>query len=221
MFDTGLRYNEMAAGKGKFVGFAIACCCVLACKESRTIETRYETGERHEVYDVLVTDTGEVRHGKYERFDPSGALLERSTYNLGRIHGLRQLFENGVLKSEEARVYDRYHGPYIAYYTDGTHELEAAYAEDEMTGEVHVFYPSGKIKEKVTFEHNAEWGPFEEYYENGRTKAMGTYRQSEGPVEHGELKLFDSAGQLVRTLHCDMGRCTTIWKRDTASQLPF
>ncbi len=200
----------------------MACCwSALSCTKTQTVETRYESGERHEVYEVRVTDTGEVRHGAYERFDPSGVLLERSTYDLGRIHGLRQLFENGVLKSEEARVYDRYHGPYTAYFPDGTRELEANYAEDEMTGEVRVFYPSGKLKEKVSFEHNEEWGPFEEYYENGKPKATGTYRQSDGPVEHGELKLFDSAGQLVRTLHCDMGRCTTIWKRDTASQSPF
>ncbi len=181
------------------------------------METKYENGKVKEHFSVIKTKEGDLRHGQYIRYDMDGRLEEESFYEKGMLEGSRKLYMNGVLQSEEIRVKDHYQGPFKAFFPDGTLQLEANYVDDVMTGPVRVYYPSGRLKEIVTFAENVENGPFSEYYENGKLKAEGNYKQQEGPVEDGVLKLYDSTGVLIRIMNCDMGKCSTTWKKDTST----
>lgn len=187
----------------------------LACHKPKPVVSLYPDGQVREQYFEIKTENGMVRHGFYTLFDSTGIPVEESHYEHGKMSGLRKLYLNGILQSEETRMEDHYHGPFKAYYPDGSVQLEANYVMDVMTGPVKVYYPNGKIKEIVTFADNAENGPFTEYYENGNLKAEGRYIQIEGPVEDGELKLYDSTGVLNKIMNCEKGKCFTTWQRDT------
>lgn len=186
-----------------------------ACQGKKLVETRHENGQIAESFTVRVEGRDSLRDGNYKRFDERGNLLEECIYVNGKIHGIRKLYLDGRLISTETREQDAYHGPFMAFHNNGMKQLEAEYIHDEMTGLVNVYYPNGSLKESVTFEKNVEMGPFKEYYENGKLKAEGEYNQMDGPVEHGELKLYDTSGVLIKIMHCDMGKCSTKWKKDT------
>jgi len=187
-----------------------------ACSHSKEQVTHHPNGKIYESFVVLETKDGPLRHGPYQRFDEQGQLLESSTYVHGKIHGTRTLYADGKMLSKEMRANDQYEGPYASYHPNGNLQMEAVYTQDVMSGPVKVYYPSGKLKEVVAFEDNVEKGPFKEYYENGNVKAEGFYEQMEGPVEHGELKLYDSTGVLMRIMLCDFGKCKTTWKKDSS-----
>ncbi len=193
----------------------------ISCNDTKIIENKNSQGIIIERFQIIKEKSGEVKHGLYERFDDQGRLVEQSNYVNGKLEGIRKLFENGVLESEETRVADQFHGPYKAYHPNGQLRMEANYIHDVITGDVKVYYPSGKLKEIVRFADNVEDGPFVEYYENGNKKAEGQYIQLDNgvenvPAESGELKLYDTTGILIRIMNCESGKCITTWAKDTA-----
>ena len=188
-----------------------------SCQQAKIIERKNEKGIVVERYSIIEDKEGEKKHGLYERFDNEGKIAEQSNYKTGKLEGLRKLYEQGILESEETRVSDQFHGPYKGYFPNGQLRMEANYEKDIISGDVKVYYPSGKLKEIVRFADNVETGPFIEYYENGNLKAEGNYKQSDGPVEDGELKLYDTTGNLIRIMDCELGKCTTKWTKDTTS----
>jgi antitoxin component YwqK of YwqJK toxin-antitoxin module len=179
------------------------------------VEKKSPEGLLIERYAVINVKGQEVKHGKYERFDEQGKLAEQSTYDHGKLNGIRNLYQSGILESEETRVNDQFNGPYKAYHPNGKLKMEANYIKDVITGNVKVYYPSGTLKEIVRFADNVEDGPFTEYFENGKIKAEGTYKQSDGAVEDGELKLYDTTGMMIRIMNCELGKCTTKWVKDS------
>ncbi|MBK9109859.1 MAG: toxin-antitoxin system YwqK family antitoxin [Saprospiraceae bacterium] len=202
--------------KSSIVGFSLlSILFLISCKGIKQVETKYENGRTFESYSIRLEGKDSIREGSYKRFDDGGNILEECIYLNGKIHGLRKMYLDGKLISEETRDQDKYQGPFKAYHNNGAVQLEAEYINDEMTGLVKVYYPHGGLKETVTFDKNVEMGPFKEYHENGRLKAEGVYHQFEGPVEHGELKLYDTSGILIKIMQCDMGKCSTTWKKDS------
>lgn len=185
-----------------------------SCDNQTHIETKHPNGKLAESFHVRIHGKDSMRTGSYLRYDENGAVLEESNYLNGKLNGLRKLYINGILSSIETRVDDNYHGPFTAYHENGNIQLEANYVNDVMLGPVKVYYPEGGLKEIVNFENNAETGPFTEYHPNGKLKAEGSYQQSDGPVEHGELRIYDTSGILLKIMQCDMGKCTTTWKKD-------
>lgn len=195
--------------------FNLVFFILVSCKESKLKEIKSEKGIVTERYQVINSNHSELKHGKYERYDDKGQLAEQSHYIMNKLSGPRKLYNQGILESEETRVDDAYHGPYKEYHPNGLLRMEANYINDVMTGDVKVYYPSGKLKEIVRFADNVENGPFSEYYENGNLKAEGYYKQLDGPVEDGELKLYDTSGHLLRIMNCELGKCETKWAKDT------
>ena len=199
----------------------LLCVLILAigCSSPTAEQTTFfESGKVHEKYQILKINQDTVRHGNYLRYDENGKVAEECTYVHGKINGVRKLYTDGLLVSTETRLNDQYHGPFIANHPNGKVQLEANYTQDEMSGIVKVYYLSGVLKEIVNFDKNVESGPFKEFYENGNVKAEGEYKQQDGPVEHGELKLYDTSGVLIRIMQCDYGKCNTTWKKDTLTQ---
>ncbi len=188
---------------------------LIACSNTQIIEKKNDQGQVIERYQLITKNNKPVKEGFYERYDDSGRLLEKCVYKDDKLNGPRQLYQQGILESEEVRLNDLYHGDFKAYFPDGKIQLEASYIDNVMTGDVRVYYPSGKLKEIVRFADNVENGPFVEYYENGKLKAEGQYKQLDGAVEDGELKLYDTSGTLIKIMDCELGKCTTRWTKDT------
>ncbi len=157
-------------------------------------------------------ETG-LKEGPFKKLDLENNVLESGFYDGDKLHGLRVLyFQNGDTLSVETFDHGIYEGPYISFREDGSLELRGQYIQNEMKGEWERFYPNGQLMEIVTFDHNLENGPFIEYHPNGKLKAEGQYLQ--GDNEHGELKLYNRNGQLIRIMNCEKGTCRTTWSEN-------
>ncbi len=153
-----------------------------------------------------------AKEGLYQRFHEKGYLIEEAHYRHDTLDGERKFFyASGQVESVEHFRKGVFHGKYQRYYESGQLQLEQAFVDGVLQGISTAWYPNGKIKEKVTLRDNEENGPFTEWYENGQLKAEGAYLDGEN--EHGLLKLYDTLGQLERTLECQMGACRTTWVR--------
>lgn len=197
--------------------FIVTSFFLISCNQLKTAELKSADGKLIEKYSYKLIDGKQIKEGIHEKFDEQGQLLESAVYSNGKLNGIRKLYKNGILESEETRLEDKYEGPFKAYHPNGKLQIEANYINDIMTGDVKVYYPSGQLKEIVRFADNVEDGPFVEYYENGKLKAEGNYKQSDGAVEDGELKLYDTTGTLIKIMNCELGKCSTKWAKDTTA----
>lgn len=197
--------------------FIVTSFFLISCNQLKTAELKSADGKLIEKYSYKLIDGKQIKEGIHEKFDEQGQLLESAVYSNGKLNGIRKLFKNGILESEETHVDDKYEGPFKAYHPNGKLQIEANYINDIMTGDVKVYYPSGQLKEIVRFADNVEDGPFVEYHENGKLKAEGNYKQSDGAVEDGELKLYDTTGTLIKIMNCELGKCFTKWAKDTTA----
>jgi len=188
-----------------------------SCNQLKTAEIKNADGKLIERYSYVIQDGKELKEGNYEKYDEQAKLIEAAVYSKGKLNGIRKLYKDGILESEETRVNDAYEGPFKAYHPNGKLQIEANYKQDIMTGDVKAYYPNGQLKEIVRFADNVEDGPFVEYYENGKLKAEGNYKQSDGAVEDGELKLYDTTGTLIKIMNCELGKCFTKWAKDTTA----
>ena len=161
-----------------------------------------------EQYSVRKKDN--VKHGPYKKYTLDGGLVEEGEYVDGAIEGERKKFENGRLFAIETIADGKFHGLYQSFYPDGSLNSVGNYENDEMVGVWKRYYRNGQLMEEVSFEGNLENGPFKEYYENGSIKAEGQYL--DGDQEHGELRLYNEKGVLIRKMNCDRGICKTTWE---------
>ncbi|MBK7358154.1 MAG: toxin-antitoxin system YwqK family antitoxin [Saprospiraceae bacterium] len=197
--------------------FVLTLLLSISCKQLKTVENKNAAGKLIEKYSYKIIEGKELKEGLYEKYDEEGRLLESANYTNGKLNGIRKLYREGKLESEETRVDDKYEGPFKAYHPNGSLQIEANYTNDIMAGDVKVYYPGGQLKEIVRFADNVEDGPFVEYHENGKLKAEGNYKQSDGAVEDGELKLYDTTGTLIKIMNCELGKCFTKWAKDTTA----
>ena len=153
-----------------------------------------------------------LKEGTYKVYDSNGKLYEQTQYANDQINGKRTLFyPNGKPELVEEYVNGQYQGPYVSYFENGNLKSTGSFNDNKAEGEWKSYYKSGKIKEVVIYEDNLENGPFQEFYENGNKKAEGNYKN--GDNEDGLLLLYDDQGQLEKKMDCNLGTCTTIWKK--------
>lgn len=170
-------------------------------------------GER-EVFSVRKEDG--LKEGKYQRWSPSGQLLEEAWFSQGKPDQIRILFfENGDTQIVEHYRQGIFHGPYRQYYPQGTLLQSGQYLDNAMTGIWTKYYQDGQVQEEVTFLDNLENGPFREYYPSGVLQVEGNYRN--GDKEHGLLKFYDEQGRHIKTMDCQDGLCRTVWQVDEKS----
>lgn len=161
-----------------------------------------------------------AKEGTYTLSTPEGVLLEYASFTKDTLNGTRVLFyESGDTQVVENYAMGIFHGPYKAYYSKNNLEIEGAYVDNQMEGIWKRYYDTGELMESVSFQGNQENGPFVEYFKNGKLKAEGTYLN--GDNEHGELKLYNEKGELIRKMNCDKGICRTSWtlEPDTQSEI--
>ena len=154
-----------------------------------------------------------LKDGEASKVDSSGHIFEAATYRQGELHGERVLYhDNGTPEIVEKYDNGILNGSYAVFYDNGTQEIKGQYTDGIMSGIWTRYYPDGQKMEDVTFADNLENGPFVEYHPNGALKAEGQYLN--GGRENGLLKLYDTAGELEKTMQCDDGICQTTWERD-------
>lgn len=158
-----------------------------------------------------------AKEGLYQRFSPEGKLLEEAHYVADSLEGERKyFFPNGTIESIERYQKGQIHGKYQTFYENGQLKIEQEFLNGALSGLSLRYYPNGTIQEKVTLKDNVENGPFSEYHENGNLKTEGIYAPNEDGdegLEQGELKEYDSTGQVVRIADCKDGMCLTRWKK--------
>ena len=185
---------------------------IISCASKlETIELRNEDGKVIERF-TQHKET-KLKEGKLEIYDSDGKILETAHYKNGQLNGLRTVFyENGQAQVVEQYENGIFKGLFKTFYENGALKLEGEYTNGMMNGKWKGYYDSGELKEIVTFVDNEENGPFVEYFKNGKTKTEGNYL--DGDNEHGELKMYNEAGDLVRKMDCNKGVCRTIWKSE-------
>ncbi len=157
-----------------------------------------------------------AKDGKYVKYGPKGQKLVEAYYVNDTLHLYRILYyEKGDTQIVETYNMGEFDGPFKSYYENGQLELLGIYNDNVATGQWKKYYNTGELMEVVTFADNQENGPFVEYYQNGNLKAEGNYLN--GSNEHGELKLYDEAGVLIKRMDCEKGICKTVWKVDDES----
>jgi antitoxin component YwqK of YwqJK toxin-antitoxin module len=199
--------------------FALIVGILMGCQSPyEEVITKDEAGNVASTYTIRKEDG--VKHGNYQVFI-GGKLSEEGNFKDGKQDGVRKLlFPNGKIEVEETYKDGNILTKKV-FFDNGELSVKGQYDEAvTMSGEWTYYYQNGKIKEVVNFKNSVEDGVFKEYYENGNLKAEGTYAplqlgvEIEG-VEQGELKEYDENGELVATKNCELGRCTTIWTKET------
>jgi antitoxin component YwqK of YwqJK toxin-antitoxin module len=181
-----------------------------------SIETTEAKNDRGQLERWQRRSDNKLKQGLFQRFSPSGVLLEEAHYLADSLDGERKYFtEAGALESIEHYQNNRINGKFQAFYPDGHLKIEQDYVQGALNGLSIRYYPNGKIQEKVMLKDNVEDGPFTEYYENGNLKTEGAYvPDGDGDgLENGELKEYNESGQLIRIADCQKGMCLTRWKK--------
>lgn len=149
-----------------------------SCDDRNHVKEYYEDGSTlKEEYFTKNTDGGELKHGVYKSFYPSGILKEEINYTEGKMDGMRKLYlEDGTVEVEETYANDQYQGPYISRYADGTVKEEGQYLDGAMNGTWRFYYEDGQIREEVNFSNNMENGPYKRFHENGQLASEGQFK---------------------------------------------
>ncbi len=189
-----------------------------SCKNQYELVEKFDdTGTKTESFQID-KETGLIEGVHYKYF-PNGNVEQQSDYKNNKLEGKRILFyENGDTLIIESYANARYVGLYKSFHPGNVLESEGNYAAGMMDGEWTFYYDNKQIKEVVQFIENEENGPFLEYHKNGKLKAKGAYKTTEANIdanrEHGPLELYDEEGNVYKKMDCNLGRCTTTWKRE-------
>lgn len=199
--------------------FFVACTAILfllpACGSD--IEEVTEQDEFGNTIRYERSKSDFAREGWAYTTSPDGILIEMAHYVSDTLDGQRILFtETGDTSIVENYQAGSFVGPYRLYHDNGELKQEGNYVDNKMTGIWKSYYENGQLREEVLFENNLENGPFIEYHPNGNLAAEGAYL--DGDSEHGELKIYNEQGELIRTMDCDRGRCTTTWSAEENQQ---
>ena len=186
---------------------------VIGCKPTiESVEVTDEAGNITEKYERRVADN--MRHGLYQLFDENGKIVEMAIYQNDTLNGKRTMFfENGKPQYVENYINGKFEDDYSSFFENGQLKLNGKYTNGAMNGEWKGYHDNGQLKEIVQFVENEENGPFIEYHPNGKLAAEGSYLN--GDNEHGELKLYDENGALIKKMNCDKGICRTTWQSDS------
>lgn len=155
-----------------------------------------------------------TKDGDYVGYHPNGKIFEECNYKNGKLEGERILYyENGEKQALEMYQDDILQGLYREFYSNAQLSFVGTYVNNEMDGLWKKYDEYGNLVEEVNFKNNNENGPFKEYHKNGKLAAEGSYLN--GDFEHGELRLYNEDGNLIKTMDCVEGICKTTWSLES------
>ena len=207
MLMRAIPENQMINKMRHFILMFVAIAWIFGCSQkTELVETVDEFGNTVK-YSRNKKDY--AKEGKYLIINPDGITVEEAYYVNDSLDGARIVFfDSGDTSIIEHHKMGKFEGTYKAFYENGQIEIEGNYVNNIMSGPWTRYYESGQVMEVVNFENNEENGAFVEYYKNGNLKAEGAYLN--GDNEHGELKIYNEAGKLIRRMDCQKGICKTI-----------
>lgn len=181
--------------KMRFYLLIIIAATLTSCSKTVTVKTKYETGTPMEEYQVLKSDS-EIKHGLYKRYNKEEQVVEKASYENGKLNGTRILYyPNGNTEIIETYLMDNFDGEYKSYYESGNISSKGLYKNNYMVEPWQYYYdlPGEKIKEIINYEENIENGPYKEFYENGNVMAEGVYKDE---LDNGPFKSYYENGEL-------------------------
>ena len=184
--------------------------------------TYYENGNKEEEFQVKKGT--EKKHGSYKLYDENGVMLSERTYADGVENGIaRDYHETGNIQREVNVVDGKYEGEMKTYYPDGKTLLQKGMFENDLLeGKLINYYEDGTLKSEVTMVAGLTNGEFKEYHPNAKVSAEGTFISvgEEDEKEDGELKEYNSQGELMAKKICSKGICCTVWTKAKGNVKP-
>jgi len=151
-YEFGLIENGKRKGKWIVKGIFVFSYHKYYNNDTVLVEIYEKKFKLSERFYLLVTDTGEIKHGNYDVFSYSGYLSSRCNFNYGKLTQ-KKIFNN-----------------------DSTIEIIENYKLNNDTIEFIEYFKNGKIKEKgLCLNNNGRIGEWIMYYENGNIYAKGFY----------------------------------------------
>lgn len=204
----------------------------------RHIEGQFRSGQREGRWEFFhekgrpaftVNYQHDVLHGKLTQFRIDGSKLEERTYQKGRLHGRRlvydargrqqlieQSYQNDQLQGREVLWYpsgkrkcerqyhrDQLHGRETVWYASGNRKHTRNYDHGQLNGGEEIFYPSGPKFLTRSYHNGTLQGSERRWHENGKLKAQAHYHNGR---LHGRLTEWDEAGNKVREQNYNNGK---------------
>lgn len=181
-----------------------------ACSNKKKVVVKNDQGQVEQEYYVDKKNP-DKKIGQFTGYYSTGKVMEISHFKDGKLDGIRTLYyESGQIMVKENYKDGLYEGPYTSYLEDGSLETEGIFKDNARNGLWKLYYkdPKNVLKQEVTFKDNIINGPSKEYYPNGKLMAEGNKIEvSDGfDVYDGIVQIYDSTGQLSRTVTYEKGR---------------
>lgn len=96
---------------------------------------------------------GDVKHGHWQIFYPTGVMKEEGGFMENMPHGLwKTYYESGAIKSEVTYMCAKANGPAKYYYESGTPKSEGSYLSNKQHGNWLSYDESGHMIKEETYD---------------------------------------------------------------------
>lgn len=172
-------------------------------KKEGVWKTWYESGQPHKTAEYK---NGEL-HGTMKSYYPSGKLFELEEYKDGKLHGRRaEFYKNGRARFDWKFA----DGKPVArerkmYYDNGVLKMLIVRLDDK--GDRHrqtSYHKNGRKQSEMELVKGWKVGTWTRWHSNGRVWIVVHYNDKH--KEHGETRIWDRKGRLVRVEHWENGK---------------
>jgi len=164
--------------------------------------------------------------GVFKRYNPSGKIIERSTYKNDKLDGISEIYMG--IKGEE-KLYssvsyknDKREGFFKTYFVKGFNTNSntnyksgeklssiSEYKNNKENGTFKSYYENGQLHIISKYKNGKSVGAYKVYYENGQLEKVENYKN--GRIE-GIRKIYYENGQISRTCSYKKGECNGVVK---------
>lgn len=198
--------------KNKLLLVATLSIGMLSCSgDTELHKVMDENGNLVEEYTRNIEDF--KKQGVSKKYYAGGkAIMEIAHFVNDTLNGeFIRFAENGDTLTVAMMKKGKYDGYFREYHPGNKLMQSYQHVDGRISGAFKEYYASGALKGDLSFKNNLEEGPFMEFHENGQKAFEGNYIEGK---EHGELLKYDESGELIRKMACEMGRCSTTWKKE-------
>lgn len=146
---------------------------------------------------------GDLFHGEYRLFYPTGELLAQMFYHANRLHGPSKYFaKNGTLLSEAWFHLGKREGVLKQYYASGALSSIQRYRNGVLEGAQEYFYENGMEKTSMAYRQGKLEGDVELFWTDGAPKRVVAFQ---GHKRHGWDQMWSQDGVLLDAGEYDQG----------------
>lgn len=138
---------------------------------------------------------GDVLHGEYRLYYPSGELLSVMFYHTNRLHGPSRFFaRNNQLLSESWFNFGKREGILKQYYASGALASIQRFADGILQGKQEYLYENGMEKTAMEYRGGKLEGDVELFWPDGSPKRVVSFKDHK---RHGWDQIWNDQGVLV------------------------